>query len=153
MKPIPGREDKFRIFSRKRKFPRSFVYFQLFQVFLLSLNHAENQTVSFSHALCVRRSNILLDNLLPTSSAQPSTKKALHFLNLSQLNRILNWFTQPGKICCVSRSVVLRLLFGGNCSSCCSTETTPTHWRCRKGRSRRFLSQNTNLKTNPTVLN
>lgn len=96
-------------FSRVAEFSL-FVYFKLFQVFLLGLHHAEHQTVPLSHALRVRRSDVLLDNLLPSSPTQPAAEEALNFFNLPQLGGVLGRLAQTGQVGGVVDDCILRLL-------------------------------------------
>lgn len=49
-----------------------------------------NSPISFAHAFSMRTFNILFDDLFPPSSAQPSPEEALHLLDLTHFNRVLD---------------------------------------------------------------
>lgn len=51
---------------------------ELVDVFRLRLHHVEHNLVPFSHALCVRGTDVVLDDDLPLPPAQPATHEALH---------------------------------------------------------------------------
>lgn len=126
---------------------RLIVYFKLFQIFFLGLDHTEHQAVPLPHALRVWWSDILLDNLLPSTPTQPAAEEALNFFNLPQLGWVLDRLAQSGQVggvvddCIFSVLVVLVVGDDG-----CRAETAPTHGRGWERRSRRLLSQHTNLK-------
>ena len=51
---------------------------QLLDVLLLALDHAEDDAVPLAHALSVVRPDVLVDDLLPAATAQPTTEETLH---------------------------------------------------------------------------
>lgn len=51
---------------------------QLLHVLGLGLQHAEHHLVPFSHAVGVRRPDVVLDDGLPLAPAQPAPQEALH---------------------------------------------------------------------------
>lgn len=46
--------------------------------------------VSLAHAFGMRTFNVLFDDLFPPSPAQPSSKEALHLLDLTHFNGVLD---------------------------------------------------------------
>lgn len=51
---------------------------ELVDVLRLGLHHVEDDLVPLSHALSVRRADVVLDNDLPLPPAQPAAHEALH---------------------------------------------------------------------------
>ena len=49
----------------------------LLDIFLFTLYHSKDNTVTLPHTFGMIRTNILVNNLFPASTTQPSTKKAL----------------------------------------------------------------------------
>jgi hypothetical protein len=123
----------------------SFAYFELLEIFFLGLDHAEHQAVPLPHALGVRRLDVLLNDLLPPTPTQPAAKEALNFLNLSQLDGILDRLAQPSQVGAVTQRGAFRTLLVWN--GCCgSTEASAPDRRCRERGARRLLTQHEDLK-------
>jgi hypothetical protein len=103
-------------------------YFQLLQVLLLGLDHREDETVTLSHALRVRRLDVLLHDLLPATAAQPAAKKALHLLDLPQLDRVLHRVAEVRQVGRLDDAHRLRVLGRG----ASATETASADGRRRE---------------------
>lgn len=125
---------------------RGIIYFELLEVFLLRLDHAEHETVSLSHALGVRRLDVLLNDLLPPAPAQPAAEEALHLLNLSKLDGVLDRFAQVRQGSCVADGAAFGVRLRRRHGSGCGAEATAAYRGRREGRTRCFLSQYANLK-------
>ncbi len=59
---------------------------ELLDVLLLSFKEFEDDGISLPHGLCVRREKVLLDNVLPSATAKPTTEKWLDLR--SRINKI-----------------------------------------------------------------
>lgn len=124
-------------------------YFKLFQVLFFRLHHAEDEAVALSHALSVWRLDVLLDDLLPATPAQPAAEEALHLLNFPQLSGILARLAQ--QVGCIADGALgVRLV--GSRSGGGRAEAAPSHGRCREGRPGRLLTQNADLKSINSLL-
>lgn len=89
---------------------------ELLHVLLLGLDHAEHEAVPFPHALCVRRLDVFLHDLLPTTTTQPAAKETLDLLDLSQLHRVLDIVAQARQLL-------------GDLIRTLATKTTPSNGR------------------------